>query len=328
MLGTRWPTTCISSAGKTDHCGKYPISRNHTQSPKLTRCLKTGDFNSIPTSYNYELLKSHAFVTDSWLEIHKNDIQNDPVDMQDADVIQRFGITCDSPHNSWTIRKLKQEAYAKTIGDRLDYIFYRRTPQLSCIQSRVVLTECIPGTQMSYSDHFGVHSVFAVYTESSAPAMASGDYAPQAQQLMDPRFSKLNLSVIHEILELLQRDHVATRKTANSLLASFVFSVFVVIALCATIAIPAIWPVDQRAGFMPLFVVILAELMLVMMAVVAVICLIVGFVFGRTEQKALRQFISEVETLLASLQPESPPSRHDSVSSDTSLLAQNDRLGW
>ena len=97
-------------------------------------------------------------MTDSWLEMHQ-DIEDSQARFEQdqlsiSECIQHFGITCDSPVNTWTKHLLKQEPRAKDIGDRLDYIFYRRSPQLVCLQSSVVLHEYIPNTDIIFSDHF------------------------------------------------------------------------------------------------------------------------------------------------------------------------------
>ncbi|OAC99274.1 hypothetical protein MUCCIDRAFT_148779, partial [Mucor lusitanicus CBS 277.49] len=129
--------------------------------------ILAGDFNSIPTSHCYQILKNHGFMTDSWLEMHKDTMADslgrlERDQLTASECIQLFGITCDSPLDTWTKHLLKQQPYAKDIGDRLDYIFYRRTPEITCQQSRVAFEEYIPDTQMSFSDHFAAHSIFRI----------------------------------------------------------------------------------------------------------------------------------------------------------------------
>ncbi|KAI8146382.1 Endonuclease/exonuclease/phosphatase [Fennellomyces sp. T-0311] len=285
--------------------------------------IATGDFNSIPTSYNYQLLKAHAFMTDSWLEIHQDDLAlNDP-DEPPKDIVQQLGITCDSPMNTWTKReKLKQQPYSTTVGDRLDYIFYRKVPQLSCIHSSVVMTEHIPGTQMSYSDHFGVHSIFSV--TGDPPALTDSAQHVKATQLAHPSFTRIELSMLQEILDLFKRDQVATRRTASGLLVLFVL---LVVGVIVVFGVFIGLPVEKHSSKM--MVNTLGGLAVIAMAAIATICLIVGFVFGRTEQRALRQFVLEVDTLMDGmrgnrfkstvLQPSEPSS------SDTDTLLHLER---
>ncbi|KAI8980807.1 Endonuclease/exonuclease/phosphatase, partial [Pilobolus umbonatus] len=129
--------------------------------------ILAGDFNSVPASCCYKILTEHGFMVDTWLEVKKDGLEDDfrllhSNDLAPSECIQRFGITCDSPVNTWSKHFLKQHPYNHNIGDRLDYIYYRRTPHMTCLQSRVVMVDLIPNTAMSYSDHFGVHSIFNI----------------------------------------------------------------------------------------------------------------------------------------------------------------------
>lgn len=47
-------------------------------------------------------------------------------------------------------------------GERHDYIYYFKSPRISCQQSRVVMKEYMPYTNLSYSDNFSVHCVFSI----------------------------------------------------------------------------------------------------------------------------------------------------------------------
>ena len=258
-------------------------------------------------------------MSDSWLEIHQDDLSNEG-DAPPKDIVQQLGITCDSPMNTWTKReKLKQQPYSKAMGDRLDYIFYRKTAHLTCIQSSVVMNEHIPGTQMSYSDHFGVHSLFSM--TANPPALTETVNATPTQ-LSHPSFTRIELSMLQEILELFRRDQVATRKTANGLLVLFIF---LVVAVFVVLGIVIALPISMQKS--TVIVNTLGGVAVVAMAAIATICLIVGFVFGHTEQRALRQFALEVETLMEGirhhrvnksngLQPSEPSS------SDTDTLLQ------
>ncbi|KAI9246736.1 Endonuclease/exonuclease/phosphatase [Phascolomyces articulosus] len=268
--------------------------------------IATGDFNSIPTSHNYQLLKAHAFMTDSWLEVHQEDLsQNDNnasrTTLSQQDIVQPLGITCNSPMNTWSNpKRFIKNPYS--VGDRLDYIFYRKSPQLQCVRSCVAMTEHIPNTRMSYSDHFGVHSTFALYHNAPATMATTGDM-PDVSRLSHPTYTWIEPSVLEEIRAIFKRDMIATRRTANFLLALFVFLVIAVIVLYAiVIALPVSLQFHERGSLVTILVNTLGGLCVIAMAATATICLIVGFVFGRTEQRALRQFELEVATLLDGLE--------------------------
>ena len=120
--------------------------------------------------------------------------------------IQELGVTCDSPLNTWTAGKKLDERATRDAGKRLDYILYRgpvanqtsesiSSPalaysaststrgRLSCASSSVVITDLVPAHQCSYSDHFGVESVFDIVDPSSARTLASTDKACQHRVL-------------------------------------------------------------------------------------------------------------------------------------------------
>jgi sphingomyelin phosphodiesterase 2 len=160
-----------------------------------------GDFNSQPFSVPIAILRSHAGLTDSFHETHPsaNEFANSRLSPQDA--ISRFGMTCDSPLCSYSAGKPIPDNVTEQGGKRLDYIFYRQpeiarrrpliwgyrdtvgngwageegleegkpmlqsvssAPILRCVDSKVVLTELVPGKRFSYSDHFALVSTFHI----------------------------------------------------------------------------------------------------------------------------------------------------------------------
>ncbi|KAI8366810.1 Endonuclease/exonuclease/phosphatase [Radiomyces spectabilis] len=297
--------------GKIDEYEGHRVSESwelanllRTSAAQGRQVIATGDFNSIPTSYNYALLKDHAFMTDSWLETHESSLEESMRQFQQnqihgRDCIHHFGITCDSPENSWSKHFLKQQARDKNIGDRLDYIFYRRTPELSCISSNVAFTDFIANTHMCYSDHFAVHSIFSC--QSNASAMGN-NIAPQCSQLTRPTFSRISPIIVRDIINLLHRDHVATRRKANILLGWLVTCVFLILALYAVmIVVPIYYASDDRREMIATILAVFGGFLMILCAAAAPICLIVGFVCGHTEQRALQQFVVELRTFLSGL---------------------------
>lgn len=234
-------------------------------------------------------------MADSWLQTHPNATDSNIIREDDTDIIQHLGITCNSPLNSWSKHKKKKRKHSYVVGDRLDYIFYLQTPKFSCSRSCVVFTEYIPGTRMSYSDHFGVHSVFTIHDDDDDDDGGGGE----PLQIMDPTFTQLQPSMARAILQRLEQDLVLNRKTAKVLLGLFViFFVIVVIIYSAIIAVPVSSGQETAAT---LTVTVAGGICVVLLSALATICLIGGFVFGNTEQRALRQFIVDVETLLSAL---------------------------
>ncbi|KAI7877007.1 DNase I-like protein [Lichtheimia hyalospora FSU 10163] len=279
--------------------------------------IVSGDFNSVPTSHNYQLLKLHAYMTDSWMQANQQQRQNNQIDTDD--MIQYEGITCNSPMNSWSKNKAR-------MGDRLDYIFYRMTPQLQCIHSNVAMTEYIPGTQMSYSDHFAVHSTFAVHPHATAPPPQQQQSSICHHELNHPAHTNLDCRMLEQMRDIFKRDQEDTRKTANMLLVLFVVALVLVIFIYAVlVALPTTLQQHYDGNLVTLLVTLLGGICVILMAAFATICLIVGFVFGRTEQRALRQFVADADTLLNAIQrrKEMLAQRHDRSPSNgnDSLLA-------
>ncbi|KAI8984390.1 Endonuclease/exonuclease/phosphatase [Mycotypha africana] len=277
--------------------------------------ILTGDFNSVPTSLCYQLLKYHGFMTDSWLEVHEQGMvksleQFNKDEMTASECIQQFGITCNSPLNTWTQHFSKQpEASHKGVGDRLDYIFYRCTPQLFCKSSKVVMEEYIPGTEMSFSDHFAVHSVFTVKSKRNTPLlMVETDsvddkvkhlFAPLQQQVVRPNFTNMPSETFKTITHLIEKEtHRAKLTSTKHLTILCVSTVMIVIIYAIQIIVPQLFHDSLLAS---LLTSVISGLSLILLAIVAIISLIVGFVFGKMEQRTLNQFLSDLNLCLEAI---------------------------
>jgi sphingomyelin phosphodiesterase 2 len=251
-------------------------------------------------------------MTDSWLETHA-DTMADTIaryergQLSASDCIRLFGVTCDSPLDTWTQHDLKQEPYAKDIGDRLDYIFYRRTPQITCQQSKVAMEQYIPQTQMSFSDHFAVHSVFTITTDANR-ALANELDAPLAPQLARPDYSLLKAETLDEMIAVLQLDLAKVTTTANRLLFLCGISVFLVFALYVMqIVLPYYYNYSEVAILASS---ILCGLLLIVFSMLAIVCLVVGFVFGKMEQRSLRQYLIDITVCADMLENKNDTKQH------------------
>lgn len=214
-----------------------------------------------------------------------------------SECIQLFGITCDSPLDTWTKHFLKQQPYAKDIGDRLDYIFYRRTPEITCQQSKVAFEEYIPDTQMSFSDHFAVHSIFLIAAKTNS--VFDDGYAPLPKEIARPDFTHILPDTLHPIIRILERDLLKATSTANGLLFLFGLSVLIVFCLYSCqIIVPFYFTVSQLTALASSVV---CGLFITVFSVVAIVSLIVGFVFGRNEQRSLRQYLIDLNVCLNNL---------------------------
>lgn len=175
-----------------------------------------GDFNAQPFSVPIAILRSHAGLTDSYHATHPQANEDTPRSSQEA--IEAYGMTCDSPLNTYSAGKPIPENISSQGGKRLDYIFYRQpaiarrrpliwgyrdnegwgdhleegkpidssvslAPKLRCIKSQVVLTEIVPGQKFSYSDHFGLFSTFSIDSPEEPKENGSKDFTPLVPML-------------------------------------------------------------------------------------------------------------------------------------------------
>ena len=201
----------VSSPRKTCYSCVYSstLASSTLHSPFFT--LKAGDLNSIPTSLLTMLMRDHGRLTDAWTASHSRGLSPvaDAV-LSVEQAIQEFGVTADSPLNSYTAHKSLDSTAKRWHGKRLDYVFYRGPlrmtvkpstltdnringcsdddqaplsidPALHCISSRVVLTSQIPGHDFSFSDHFGVEAVLEV--RSSPTASSISPSLPEAPEV-------------------------------------------------------------------------------------------------------------------------------------------------
>lgn len=131
-----------------------------------------GDFNSQPWSIPIALLRGYGALRDSFLEAHPTANDPAPPGLSAASAIETLGMTVDSPLNTWSRGKPIPANVSAAGGKRLDYIFYvppvwGEAPAIRTASSKVVLTEPIPGRDMSYSDHFGLVSTFVLANPGS-----------------------------------------------------------------------------------------------------------------------------------------------------------------
>ncbi|CAO3646910.1 unnamed protein product [Cunninghamella blakesleeana] len=300
--------------GKSDEYKGHRI----TESWELTNMIRssiaqnrhvilTGDFNSRPSSYNYLLLEQHAYMTDSWLQMNPMslDEQQQQQFTDEFDFIQKLGITCNSSINSWS----KYFKKSNFIGDRLDYIFYFQTPQLQCTSSTVTFIDYINDhSKMSYSDHFGVKSIFKLMKKYHHQHRSNDDTGNNNNNMVSPSllnhpaYTSLNLSTVQEIIHLLQDDQRKIQRNYKRLLGLFIFLVCstVLLYIIQTVLPYKVYSTSQNTDtiiilwLIPLFI----GLLLITCSALAMVCLIVGFIFGFGEFQSMHQFILDLQTLL------------------------------
>ncbi|KAI0003827.1 inositol phosphophingolipids phospholipase C [Russula compacta] len=136
--------------------------------------IAAGDFNSVPTTLPMTVIRDHASLSDAWEITHPPPSPDSiftptPSPFQ---AIEAFGITADSPLNTYSAHKPLDDHARAWQGKRLDYILFRdpalplaptaALPTLVATNARVLLTEPIPGLPFSYSDHFGLSATLQI----------------------------------------------------------------------------------------------------------------------------------------------------------------------
>jgi sphingomyelin phosphodiesterase 2 len=87
--------------------------------------LQAGDFNSSPWSLPVAILKDYGCLLDSWVESHPPSLLQTEYPENAEEAIDLFGMTVDSPINSYSAGKPLSDTAKQWKGKRLDYIFYR-----------------------------------------------------------------------------------------------------------------------------------------------------------------------------------------------------------
>jgi sphingomyelin phosphodiesterase 2 len=151
--------------------------------------FQVGDYNTVPTGLPMIVIRDHAQLVDGWVASHPSHVEIDSsfVVTDPVESIERFGVTADSPLNTWSAGKWLDEHAKQFLGKRLDYVLFRqpeqregplRHPLLKCVQSKVVFTDKAPRREFSYSDHFGLEATFHI---ESTPSDVDASLFPTTQ---------------------------------------------------------------------------------------------------------------------------------------------------
>jgi sphingomyelin phosphodiesterase 2 len=205
----------------------------------------------------------------------------------------RFGITADSPLNTYSAGKPLDQHARKYSGKRLDYIFYRQparsddvqdVPILRCRECKVVLTEHVPGYDFSFSDHFGLDATLEFAKPEDAPrrsryAPSTIDYEPSAQKP-----SALSIASVTETIQALYACYRFSRRRSRQELVVFVICIMLLLAFVVGSAwLPYQW-INPVSLLITIFISWLATTMLYE-----------GFLYGQWERNALTNAIEDLE---------------------------------
>ncbi|CAJ0907164.1 9965_t:CDS:2 [Entrophospora sp. SA101] len=273
--------------------GKFPI------------CLEfllqeLGDFNSEPDSILYKLVTTHGQMTDSWASQNtssssnvsttslNNDAANNPFDP--ATSITKNGYTCDSPLNTWSNISFKQANHNNYSGERIDYVFYRKTSRFWCSGSRVVFTEKIPELGVSYSDHFGVEAKFTLVNrnKNSVIPLSVWDFEPRET------LYELDTNTLKILMRLFTNDLDKSKTTSKIYIFLFYASFLLIFGLILLQILLTANAISQDYQYLGLIFIIING----PIAAVASILGLIGLLFGNEERNILRGLLDELETFL------------------------------
>ncbi|KAG0244866.1 Endonuclease/exonuclease/phosphatase [Mortierella sp. GBAus27b] len=151
-VGEAWEMASLVKAATTQ--GRHVIS--------------LGDYNSAPNSFVVQLMIRQGGLTDSWIRLHPEPRDPIPSGLTPEEGVSIMGVTCDTPLNSWSKHTWLNYLTNDPIGERLDYIFYRETPEMVCTSVEVAVRDQVSGIGKPNSglknltDHFGVHAKFSI----------------------------------------------------------------------------------------------------------------------------------------------------------------------
>jgi sphingomyelin phosphodiesterase 2 len=187
--------------------------------------------------------------------------------LSDEEWSELLGATCDSKLNSFTPAN-----YEKMVEDpnpkRIDYIF---TSDATIEEAKVALTERIPSQDISYSDHF-----------ATSVTVQLPYYDPESINKRPPSY------IPHEIFTSISEitSSYVIRQEKQKIYRIFHF--WLGIAVCIGLLI-GVWFVQEKGS---IFVMMFFS---TMCSWCGVLDGAIGFVWGRMELRALREFASEID---------------------------------
>ncbi|ODQ66337.1 DNase I-like protein [Nadsonia fulvescens var. elongata DSM 6958] len=232
---------------------------------RATKCghlvVVVGDLNSRPDSLTHRLFESVGGLSDAWVDRHGK-FDGDIAQLTTLEQIKLAGTTCDSLLNTWRADRQHHEAC------RLDYIFY--DSKLAFVtDARVAWTEQIAGVG-SYSDHFAIEVDLKL---RPSPIKSSNTLIPA--------------SLFEDILMLIEEYRPTSQWQAKWRNAHFLITIPVLVGLLISV----FWAARHNrpwAAFIFLFFTILVVF-------TGLLDGLMGFLFGRNEWRALKEFESQVE---------------------------------
>ena len=131
-----------------------------------------------PQSFPVAVIRDHSGLRDAWTDTHPDVPMTFAPNATILEVLHTFGVTTDSPTNTYSTGKSLDDYARQFMGKRLDCVLYRppvhslrssKTPILEPTQAGVVFAGRVPGKSYSFSDHSGIEATFAIHLPEGQP---------------------------------------------------------------------------------------------------------------------------------------------------------------
>ncbi|KAG9125421.1 phospholipase C type enzyme [Ceratobasidium sp. 392] len=234
--------------------GAWEYSQLIRRAAQLGRyVIVAGDFNAVDGSAPLEFIRAHAKVQDAWWATHNMSspavpmfpsvpLPLPPAKQESATsaltAIHEYGVTADSPLNSWSAGKPLDTVARRHLGKRLDYVLYRGPDvqsewELVATEAKVVMTERMPDLGVSLSDHFGVEVElelipYGVSTSTSEFEVAN---APLPPLPIPPPIARTRALILHDALHVLHAAIPASYAASTAYLTTGLACAFSLLAL-------------------------------------------------------------------------------------------------
>lgn len=272
-----------------------------------------GDFNSLPTSLPMQLLLNHANLTDAWATTRPTPPPTSPLRrntlVNATEAMETWGLTADSPLNTWSHSKPLDAVARKWLGKRLDYILFRSPlphagPSLSVQETKIVMTGRVPGYDFSFSDHFGLEATFTIVQppDQSNPANTTLNVpANRTAVQIEDRLAKAPTEMPEEALLTAIGALTFEYRDSYTRTRRHIAYLAICVAVLMLILVGSAW-VPAGPWVAPI-----AALLSGVVTWGGTTALYVGFVFGKWERNMLVNIIEEMETLRRTVHRHDPP---------------------
>jgi len=160
-------------------------------------------------------------------------------------------------------------------------------PFLVCKESKVIFTDKVPGSNVSFSDHFGLEATLDIRTSSNIQTTSNPDSEePSASLHTIQPSTQLSDDSVATVLQDLVACYRISRSRSRLQLATFSGCIIILVGLVVSSA----WL--PRSWISPIYI-----LFTVFISWLATTMLYIGFLYGNWERRALTNVIEELELL-------------------------------